>query len=150
MLPFIPGSIFVALGILIYKLMVPQSPLSWTFVCVAIGLSILSQVIDMLTTVWGTRKFGGSWAGVIGAILGLIIGPILLTPFIGIFIGPFLGAVIGELVAGKCFYHATKAGWGTVIGGLVSFVLRFTIVCGLIGYTFFTLISTSPLPVIQP
>ena len=49
---------------------------------------ILITILDYLVPVWGTKKFGGTKAGVRGSTIGLIVG-VLVLPMLGIVIGPF-------------------------------------------------------------
>ncbi|MFZ5941085.1 MAG: DUF456 domain-containing protein [Bacteroidota bacterium] len=83
---------------------------------------IVVTVLDYVVPVWGTKKFGGSKAGVWGSTIGLIIG-LFLGP-IGIIIGPFLGAFIGEMISGKKEKEALRAGWGSFIGFLTGVGLK--------------------------
>ncbi|OIO60195.1 MAG: DUF456 domain-containing protein [Verrucomicrobia bacterium CG_4_10_14_3_um_filter_43_23] len=139
-LPVLPGTAIVLAGIVMHKLWVPEHSVSWTFVIVATVLTILAQVLDWLCAYWGARKFGGSWKGGLGAFLGILIGPFVLSPFLGvgvlmgIIIGPVIGAIVGELLGGNHIHKATKAGFGTIIGGIVSFVLKLGISAFMIGY----------------
>lgn len=90
-------------------------------------LCLVITVLDYLVPIWGTKKFGGTKAGVRGSTIGLIISVIVLPllgivlgPFgiIGILAGPFLGAYIGEKSAGV----DDKLAWRSAIGSFVGFV----------------------------
>ncbi len=131
-LPVIPGPLLVWLGVLIHKLWVPEQSVSWTFVAIAAGLALLTQILDWLCAWWGARKFGGTWRGGIGAAVGAIIGIFLPPPLLWIIVGPIIGATVGEIWGGFSWQKAGKAGLGTVFGGLVAYVVRFGITCGLI------------------
>ena len=52
-------------------------------------LVILVTVLDYVVPVWGTRRYGGSKAGMWGATIGLVVG-LFLGP-LGIIAGPFAG-----------------------------------------------------------
>ena len=82
-------------------------------------LSIAVVVFDAVVPPIGTKKFGGSKAGVRGSIVGLILGMIFGGP-LGILIGPFLGAVGGELITGKDINVALKSGVGSFLGFLLG------------------------------
>ena len=131
-LPILPSCFFIWLGIFIHKMWVPQESVPWTIFWIMTGLVILSQIIDWACTYWGTKRFGGSWKGGVGAILGIIIGPFILSPIIGFIVGPIIGAIAGELLGGRNFSSATKAGLGTLIGGLVAFIIKLGITCFMI------------------
>lgn len=90
----------------------------WILLFVVIVVTILDYVVPVL----GTKKFGGSRAGVWGSTIGLIIG--LFFGPLGIIIGPFLGAFLGELVSGKKEKEALRAGWGSFIGFLTGVGLK--------------------------
>ncbi len=95
---------------------------------VAYGIvCVLITILDYFVPIWGTKKFGGTKAGVRGSTIGLIIGVIVLPllgivlgPFgiIGIIAGPFVGAYIGEKMSGV---DDTLA-WRSAIGSFVGFV----------------------------
>jgi len=61
--------------------------------------AILVTILDYIVPVWGTKRFGGSRSGTVGAAVGLVIG-LFFAP-LGLILGPFLGAVAGEMLAGK-------------------------------------------------
>lgn len=128
-LPIIPASLVVWLGIFIHKVWLGEASVSWYFFWVATALAVLSQVLDWLCTYWGARRFGASWYGGVGAVLGVLLGPFLLTPFIGLVVGPIVGTITAEILSGKRLKLATKAGFGTLIGGFLAFVLKLVIVC---------------------
>ena len=79
-------------------------------------------VLDYVVPSWGTKKLGGSKAGVRGSTIGLIIGLLitLVFPigFIAVLLGPFFGAYIGEKI------HKTpeKLAWRAALGSFVGFL----------------------------
>lgn len=90
-------------------------------ICIAI------TIIDYFVPIWGTKKFGGTKAGVRGSTIGLIIGVVVLPilgvvigPFglVGILAGPFVGAYIGEKMSGV----DDRLAWRSAIGSFVGFV----------------------------
>ena len=125
--PILPGCFIVWLGILAHKLWVPDGSISWKFFWLATLLTLLAQVLDIVLTYWGARRFGASWRGGLGALLGILIFPFILTPFFGLLIGPFLGAIMGELSGGRSFSDASKAGFGTVVGNAIAFAAKLAI-----------------------
>ena len=131
-LPAIPGCGLIALAVLLYKLLMPISGLSWTFVICALIAASFAMVMDYLAFIWGAKRWGASGWGLAGAIIGVVVGIIIFTPFIGLIIGPLLGAIIGECLGGQSFRQAMKSGIGTVIGGLIAFIIRFAVAIGII------------------
>jgi len=88
---------------------------------------IFITILDYLVPVWGTKKFGGTKAGVRGSTIGLIVGVLVLPmlgivigPFglIGIIAGPFFGAYIGEKIGGV----DDKLAWRSAFGSFIGFV----------------------------
>ncbi len=134
------GIVFILTGIAGCILpVIPGPPLSWagllllhwtrfaqfsaTFLLVMACLAIAVTVLDYVIPVWGTKKFGGSKAGMWGATIGIFAG-IFFFPPVGIIIGPFIGAVLGEIIAGKESGSALKAGLGSFVGFLLSTGLK--------------------------
>ena len=123
-LPVLPGPFTSWIGLLILHL-TEVVPLNWTFLGITLGISIIIWIIDYFIPALGTKKFGGSKAGIVGTMVGLLIGLLFLGPF-GIIIGPFAGAFIGEMLhnssdTGK----ALKAAFGSFVGFLTSTFLKF-------------------------
>jgi len=86
-------------------------------------IAILITGIDYLIPIYGTKKFGGTRAGVVGSIIGLIAG-IIFLPGIGIIIGPFIGAFIGELIAGSQSDKALRSALGSFIGFITGTFMK--------------------------
>lgn len=136
-IPILPGPPigFAGLFILRYSAFVGENridaydKLLWVFAIIVVVITLLDYVVP----VWGTKKFGGSKAGMLGAGLGIIAG-LFFSPA-GIIIGPFLGAVIGELIAGKEKKIALKSGVGSFFGFITGVLLKL-IVSVLMGFYF--------------
>ncbi len=136
-IPVIPGPIIsytalLALQFGVNPVFTSDFLVMWAFIVIAV------TALDYVIPIWGTKKFGGSKAGVWGSIIGLILG-IFAGPF-GIIIGPFFGALVGELVVGKPFEKALKAAFGSFIGFLGGTGIKL-VTAGVISYHFFTNIS---------
>lgn len=106
---------------------------SWQFLLIWGIVVVFIQVLDYIIPAWGTKRTGGSKAGVWGSTVGLFVG-LFMGPW-GIIIGPFAGAVIGELLTGKTTAEAFRSGWGSFLGLLTGTVLKL-ICCGLMTYYF--------------
>ena len=89
-------------------------------------LALAVTILDYIVPVWGTKKFGGTKAGMWGSTIGLIFG-LFFLPFIGIIIGPFVGAVIGESIAGQKFGPSLKAGFGSFLGFLMGVGMKLAV-----------------------
>ncbi len=125
LLPIVPGSLIVWSGVILHKLWMGDASVAWKFVIITGILTLIGQFADFVMGVWGARKFGATWKGMVGALLGGFIGFFLPPPLFWLIVGPVVGAIIGELLAGRSFKAGSKAGFGTVIGGVVAFALKF-------------------------
>ncbi|MBT8255861.1 MAG: DUF456 domain-containing protein [Bacteroidia bacterium] len=122
-LPVIPGTPLSWLGLIVLYL-APSLEFNWSFIIitgiVAIGIYIMDYIIPAI----GTKRFGGSRAGVWGTTIGLIVGLIAPIPF-GILIGPFVGALVGELLFNETEGpKAFKAAVGSFFGFLASTFIK--------------------------
>jgi uncharacterized protein len=133
-LPVLPGPPLSYLGLIMLHL-TKNHQFSTNFLIIWAVVAIAVTVIDNLIPLWGTKKWGGSKYGVWGSLIGLVIGLFLFPPF-GIIIGPFAGAVIAELLSGREFGVAFKAGLGAFIGFLGGTILKL-ITSGLMIFFFF-------------
>ena len=124
-LPVLPGPLTSWFGLLILHL-TDAVPMNWTFLIITLFFALAIWLLDYIIPAIGTKKFGGSKAGMIGTTLGLIIGLIFLGPF-GIIVGPFAGAYIGELLNKSDSKTALKAAFGSFLGFLTSTFIKFIV-----------------------
>lgn len=117
-LPVIPGPPLAFVGLLIVEA-TEKVDFSGNFLLLMFVIAVGVTALDYIIPIWGTKKFGGTRAGVIGSTLGLIGGLIFFLP-LGIIIGPFVGAVIGEMLQNDDFNQAVKSGIGSFIGFLLG------------------------------
>lgn len=114
----------------------------WTF-GIAIGLAVLAEIAELLSSAAGTSKAGGGKAAaassVVGAIVGAIAGTFLIPiPIIGTIAGGVIGAGLAAMLAerrlgGKAWSESAKVGGGAAAGRLVATVIKavFAVVIGL-------------------
>ncbi len=120
-LPVIPGPPLSWVGILLIHFTKYES-YSSTFLWVTAIIMVVITLLDYYVPIWGTKKFGGTKAGVWGSTIGLIIG-LVFSPFglVSIIIGPFVGAFIGEMLANSDdTQKALKSATGSFIGFVVG------------------------------
>lgn len=124
--PALPGPVLGYLGLVALQFM-PEPVFTNQFLVTWGILVALITVLDYVIPIWGTKKFGGSRAGVNGSLAGAIIGFLFFPPF-GLIIGPFLGAYIGELISGKDSKIALRSAFGSFIGFLAGTFIKLILV----------------------
>ncbi len=121
--PVLPGPPISYLGLLLLH-WTGWAEFSTQFLVIMAAVAAAVTAVDYVVPVWGTKKFGGSKAGVRGSTIGLIIGVFFFPP-IGIIVGPFIGAVIAELmVNADDFNKALRSGFGSLVGFLMGIGLK--------------------------
>jgi len=124
-LPVLPGPFTSWIGLLVLYF-IPEIDVSHVTLITTLIIAILIWVLDYIIPAMGTKKFGGTKAGMIGTTLGLIIG--LLSPIPGgIIIGLFVGAFVGELINKADSKTAFRAAFGSLIGFLTSAFIKFVV-----------------------
>lgn len=129
-LPLLPGVPLIFGGILLYGWATKFTVVDGRFIALALGLTVLSAVLDWVAGSLGARRYGATSRGVIGALVGGIVGLLTMGP-VGIFIGTFLGAVMGELLMGRSANEAMRAGWGSLLGLVAGTLARLAIAISL-------------------
>ena len=141
--PGIAGPPFSFLGLLVVSF-VHGIDYSARFLVIMGIIAAIVFALDYVVPAWGTKKLGGTKAGVRGSTIGLILGLLvtLVFPvgFIAMLIGPFIGAYIGEKNAGTDSGKALKAAFGSFVGFLVGTGLKVIYACVCIFYVFRDLI----------
>ena len=134
-LPILPGHLIILIAAVAHRLMLgPDSGLSWWSLVVLVLLMAISQAFEMLSGAAGSKWFGGTRWGALGAIAGSVVG-IFFLPF-GLLIGPLIGAFVCEIaVAKKQSHHAAISGVGSVVGTLAG--MGFKIAVGILMIAWF-------------
>lgn len=126
-LPVLPGPPLSWVGLLLLHL-TGAIPQDWWFLGITAVVALVVFALDYIIPAIGTKKFGGTRAGMIGTTLGLLVALIfpILGPF-GIIIWPFVGALAGELLNKADKKTATKAAFGSFLGFLTGTFIKFLV-----------------------
>ena len=117
-LPGIPSTPLVMLVAIGHRLYFGPAGASNVALLIMGALMALSLLMDYLASMYGAKKLGATWRGVLGAVVGGLIGVFFNLP--GLLLGPFLGALVFEMVGGREWKEAARAGLGAVIGLFVG------------------------------
>jgi uncharacterized protein YqgC (DUF456 family) len=126
-LPVLPGPPISWIGLFLLYL-TKAVPDNWWVLGITLVIALIILALDYIIPAIGTKKFGGTKAGMIGTTIGLLIA--LFFPILGplgIIIWPFLGALIGELLNKADKKTATKAAFGSFLGFLTGTFLKFMV-----------------------
>jgi uncharacterized protein len=135
-LPVLPGHLILLIMAISHRLMLgPDSGLNvWSFV-VLVLLMAISQIFEILSGAAGSRWFGGTRWGALGAVLGSVLG-LFFLPF-GLLLGPLLGSFGFELLFGKkASRDAAVSGVGSVMGTLVGMLFKAVVGALMMGWFF--------------
>lgn len=133
-LPVLPGPPLSWIGLLLLHL-TKAVPDDWWFLGITLVIALIAVAMDYLVPALGTKKFGGSKAGMIGTTIGLVIA--IVFPVFGLFgiiIWPFIGALVGEIVNKADNKTALKAAFGSFIGFLTGTFMKFIVSVVYLGF----------------
>ncbi len=122
-IPFIPDTILLWIGFLIYKIFVSGTALPFSFWTGMVLLTILIISSDLMANAYFVKKHGGSKIAMIGAGTGIILGSIFLGP-IGIIIGPFVSVFLIAILEKKAGNEAFKIGIATLLAFFSSSIAK--------------------------
>ncbi len=125
--PILPGVPIAAAGAVLAAWMVGFEHFGVAPLAFIIGLAVLAQLIDLAGNWVGARVYGARRAGLWGGVLGSLVGLIFFPPF-GFLLGALVGAVLFELIGGRPFDEALRAGVGAFVGALGGTVAKILIV----------------------
>jgi hypothetical protein len=112
--PILPGPPLVLIAALGHRLWFGDHSASGLVLVSLTVLTIGALLLDYFASVYGAKRFGATWRGLLGAFVGGLVGLFFNLP--GIIIGPFLGAMVFELLGGYKIDQASRAGLGATIG----------------------------------
>ena len=140
-LPGIPSTPLVMLVAIGHRLWFGAAGAS-NLVLITLGvLMVVSLVMDYLASMYGAQRLGATWRGVLGAVVGGLIGIFFALP--GIIVGPFLGALLLEMMGGREWKQAARAGLGAVIGLFVGALGKLACCVAMMGLFAFSVIMQS-------
>lgn len=126
--PALPGHLFILIGAIAHRLMLGRegSGLEWWSFLVLVLLMAISQAFEIASGAAGTRWFGGTRWGALGAFIGGIAG-LFFFP-VGLVAGPLAGAFVAEMIfAKKDPKFAASSGVGSVVGTLAGIAMKIVI-----------------------
>ncbi len=131
-LPVIPSTPLILLGVFIYAVCDGFESISWFLLLIFAILTIISVILDYFGGIIGAKKYGATRWGLIGSVIGGIAG-FFMGGIVGLIFGPFFGAVLLELVFGKDLRVAFNSGVGTLAGFNVGAITKLVIGVIMIG-----------------
>ena len=136
--PGLPGAVFLALGVVVFKFLIPAM-FGWWVVWTVIALTLISWAIDAFSGVLGARLGGATKYGMMGAAIGGLAGIIFGLP--GLLLGPFVGSIVGDLYGKRTeVVSLLRSGTGATLGFVVSFVARIVLLIVMVAIVFGALI----------
>lgn len=135
-LPALPGTLFVLVGIVLGAWIDGFTRVGWITVTVVTVLAVIAWVLDYAAGLLGAKKAGASRQAIIGAALGTVAG--IFMGLVGVLFMPLVGAAAGEYLAqrdnqidGK--QRALKVGLATWLGIMVGLIAKVVIAFMMIG-----------------
>lgn len=132
--PGIPGAPLILIAAIGHKLYFRDAGASYVVLALLVILTVLSLVLDFLGTMFGAKKMGATWRGIVGAMIGAIVGIFFSLP--GLILGPIIGAFLFELAGGREWKESAKAGAGAMLGLILGAVGK--AVCCVLMIAFFS------------
>lgn len=127
-LPFLPGHLFLFIAAVVHRLMLGAEGSGlvwWSFVILGLMMAI-SQALEIFSGAAGSKWFGGSRWGALGALSGGLVGMFFIP--LGLLLGPLIGAVLGEFaIARRAARPALVSGVGSVAGTLAGMLIKLAI-----------------------
>ena len=112
----------------------------WTLLSLG-ALALLGDILEMIASGYGARKFGGGRGAIFASLVGCIAGAIVGTPWfpvvgtlMGACAGAFAGAAIYELlIVGKSAGASIQTGVGAALGRIGGVVVKLVIGMAMLG-----------------
>jgi len=120
--PGIPGAPLILVAAVGHRLWFEEQSASWMAIVVISLFMVLSLALDFLASMFGAKKLGATWRGVLGAVLGVMVGVFFSLP--GLILGPFIGAFLFEVFGGRDWKQSARAGAGAMLGLLLGTIGR--------------------------
>lgn len=150
----LPANWIMLALILVWRFATPYGAgMSIGFFILLAGLAAFGEVVEYLTQIWGSKKYGsstsGMWAGVLGALVGALVGlPFLfgLGALVGALVGAWGGSYLMErFMNDRTAEEARRAAKGALMGRFLGIVVKCGIGAVMIGLTYHALFDAASL-----
>lgn len=134
--PVIPGHLLILAGAVCFRLMKgAEAGIAWWGFAILVVIMAISQAVEFFSGSLGSKWFGGSRWGGVGAILGSIVGLFFFPA--GLLVGPLVGAFVFEfLFAKKHTRESVVSGVGSVVGTVAGMGFKLAAGMVMIGWFF--------------
>jgi uncharacterized protein YqgC (DUF456 family) len=123
--PFLPGTVLIFVGALVYAYATDWTPVGFGRLAVLAVLCALSYALHYIASALGARHGGGSTWAIAGALGGGVVGLFFGLP--GLVLGPPLGAIGAELIKSRDLRRSVRTGMGAFLGMAAGAVANFAI-----------------------
>jgi hypothetical protein len=130
-LPALPGTVLVLVGIVLGAWADGFTRVGWRTLAVVAVLAVMAWALDYVAGLLGAKKAGASRQALIGAAIGTVAG--LLFGLVGVLFMPLVGAAAGEYLARRNHEQAVKVGVATWLGLLAGMLTKVVIACVMVG-----------------
>ncbi len=128
------GTFIIVGDVLVFSLFDKFDKIPIWVIIVFFIVSVLGEVVEYLSSVVGTKKFGASNLSIVLMFVFMIAGGLIGASFtfgigamFGAIIGAFIGALVGELISKKNLTQALKAGTGAFLGKMTAWIVKVSI-----------------------
>lgn len=136
LLPLMPGTVVIWLGIVVWAWADAFRHIGWLTLAALTFLLIVGWAADLVASTAFSRKSGASWKAIIASMVCGLIGALFLSefPIVGTIAGALIGALVGmlavEFLVTRDFGQALRASASYFVGSLASKI--FEIIVGLL------------------
>lgn len=130
-LPALPGTLFVLMGIVLGAWIDDFTRVGWVAVTAVSVLAVLAWVLDFVAGLLGAKRAGASRQAVIGAAAGTVAG--IFMGLVGVLFMPLVGAAIGEYMARRDQVRAMRVGVATWVGMMLGMIAKVALAFVMVG-----------------
>lgn len=131
--PVIPGAPVIFIAAVIYAVIEGFKTIDGSTIGLLAILTGIAMLLDWVALIFGVKRMGGTYFGVLGAFVGLIVGIFFFATIAALIIGPLIGAILFEMLIGRQSRDALRAGLGSFFGFMLGGVLKFAVAATMIG-----------------
>lgn len=129
----LPGNWLMAVLVVLWAVFGPESRMGVLYFVAFFGLAAAGEVVEFLSQIRGSKKYGSSNASTVAGMIGAIAGAIVFAPFLfgvgaifGALGGAWAGCFVSErLLEGRPTPQAVTSANGALMGKFLGMVVKF-------------------------